>query len=126
MLAPVFLLLLQVLSVPVVLATANGLIFSLSMIGMGKKRTTLIGSCMGVADVGAGFGLFYGLGKVIAFIYSSKLIVGNLARLNTYQCQRHVDDIMLGTCWPHMAPGSALTATGHLLKRHKETLSFGD
>jgi len=53
------------------------------MTWMGRRRAILIGSCVEATVVGAEFGLFSGLVKVMDLIYSFNVKVGNSTRFKT-------------------------------------------
>ncbi|MDE2940239.1 MAG: hypothetical protein OXR67_15190 [Chloroflexota bacterium] len=106
---PAFLVFLLILCGPVVLSAVTGLAFAWFVGSISKKRAMLVGVCMGIAVVGAGFGFYSGLLQVMDFIYPSKVTIGNTTTFSTYHYQMYMDDIMFGTYWIAMALSPALT-----------------
>ena len=106
---PALFLFLAVLAVPVALASFSGLVFSSLSDGLGRKQAMLVGVGMGVAIVGAGFGLYSGFLEVMDLIYPSRIEIGNKITFNHYAYQRYLEEIAIGIYGALFVLGPLLT-----------------
>ncbi|MDE2843269.1 MAG: hypothetical protein OXN21_07805 [Chloroflexota bacterium] len=113
-------------SVPVVLSSASGFVFSLLMPGIGTKWAMLVGAAMGVAVVGAGFGFVSALDEItrtvdLIWYPSEETWFSSWVRPISYFWERHLDAILFGTYAAAIVLGRALTGLACFLRKPRVT-----
>ncbi|MDE2938268.1 MAG: hypothetical protein OXR67_05035 [Chloroflexota bacterium] len=117
-----FLIFLLILSIPVVLASGSGLVFSFFMPKVGKKWAMSVGAGMGVAFVGAGFGFISAIDEITITINPicracEEAEFSPWEHRMSYFWERHQEAILFGTYAAAIVLGMALTGLACFLRK---------